>query len=232
MTIKIFQGNTSVGKGDVNIIIDVIRAFTTSHIAFKKGIKKSILVNEVDKAILLKKYNPDYLLVGEVNALPIPGFDYGNSPYAIENSPVNLKGKTLVHKTTNGVRAVLNNLNAEHVLVTGFQSADAVIQYVQSIDNIQHINIIASHPTGDEDLACAEYLKAKMENHSTDIPSFLERVKNCEAAQKFYHQAEFNEKDIELAAKIDYAADFVMKAKLDQSLPYIERTALKNKNDE
>lgn len=232
MTIKIFQGNTSVGKGDVNIIIDVIRAFTTSHIAFKKGVKKTILVNEVDKAMLLKKHNPEYLLVGEVNALPIPGFDYGNSPFAIENSPVDLEGKTLVHKTTNGVRAVLNNLNAKHVLVTGFQSADTVVKYIESLDNIQQINIIASHPTGDEDLSCAEYLKARIEKQSTDVTSFLERVKNCEAAQKFYHQAEFNEKDIEMAAKIDHAADFVMKAKLDQSLPYIERTALKNKRDE
>lgn len=229
MTITIFQGNESVGvKSDVNVIIDVIRAFTTAHVAFKKGIEKIFLVNEVEKAMALQKEDQDLILVGEIDALPIPGFDFSNSPHALHTTELTLQGKQLVQKTTNGVKSVLNNLDAQHILVTGFASADLIIQYIQSLENIETINLIASHPTGDEDLACAEYIRAKLQGETVSYDSMMARVKNCEAAQKFYTQDNFDEEDISMAAGIDNSVNFVMEVHCEAALPYIEKVYLQN----
>ncbi|MEZ4952716.1 MAG: 2-phosphosulfolactate phosphatase [Saprospiraceae bacterium] len=224
MIINIAQGSGPVNdSADVNIIIDVIRAFTTSHIAFKKGVEKIFLVNEVEKAFSLKKENPHLFLAGEIEALPIPGFDFGNSPFEIQHTDQQLAGSFFVQKTTNGVKAVLNNLNAKTILVTGFQSADVVVKYIQHISDVQRVNLIASHPTGDDDLACAEYIKGKLLTQAVETSVLLNRVRNCHAAQKFYSNPLFNPKDIELAAQIDQAADFVMKVHCDGGLPFIQK---------
>jgi len=229
MTINIFQGNEPIGViGDVHVIIDVIRAFTTAHVAFKKGIKKIFLVNEVERAMTLRAENKNLILVGEINAYPIPGFDFTNSPQALATTDLELAGKALVQKTTNGVKSVLNNLGAPHILVTGFSNVEPIIKYIQSLDNIQTVNLIASHPTGDEDLACAEYIKAKLNNETASIPEMMERVKNCEAAQKFYTQDIFDEEDINLAAQIDPSATFVMEVQCQDDLPFIEKIYLSN----
>ncbi len=229
MTINIFQGNEPIGvKGDVNVIIDVIRAFTTAHVAFKKGIKKIFLVNEVEHAMAIRKENEDIILVGEINAYPIPGFDFTNSPYALETTELKLEGKELVQKTTNGVKSVLNNLDAEYILVTGFSNVEPIIAYIQSLENIHTVNLIASHPTGDEDLACAEYIKAKLNQEDVSIPSMMKRVKNCEAAQKFYTKEMFDEEDINMAAQIDPKAKFVMEVQCQDNLPFIEKVYLEN----
>ncbi len=227
MIINIFQGNEPIGvKGDVNVIIDVIRAFTTAHTAFKKGIQKIYLVNEVDQAMNLRKEKENLILVGEIDAYPIPGFDFTNSPNALQTTDLELDGKELVQKTTNGVKSVLNNLDAQYILVTGFSNADPIIKYIQSLENIQTVNLIASHPTGDEDLACAEYIKAKLNQEEISIPVMMERVRNCEAAQKFYTKEMFDEEDINMAAQIDHDAKFVMEVQCQNDLPYIEKVYL------
>lgn len=224
MIINIAQGSSPVNDpADVNIIIDVIRAFTTSHIAFKKGVEKIFLVNEAEKAFSLKKENPHLFLAGEIDALSIPGFDFGNSPFEIQHTDRQLAGSFFVQKTTNGVKAVLNNLNASTILVTGFQSADVVVKYIQHIGGLQRVNLIASHPTGDDDLACAEYIKGKLLTQAVEASVLLNRVRNCHAAQKFYSNPLFNPKDIELAAQIDQAAEFVMKVHCDGDLPFIKK---------
>lgn len=227
MIINIAQGSDPVKEpADVNIIIDVIRAFTTSHIAFKKGVEKIFLVNEAEKAFSLKKENPDLLLAGEIDALPIPGFDFGNSPFEIQHTNRQLSGSSFVQKTTNGVKAVLNNLNAKTILVTGFQSADVVVKYIQNLSDVQTVNLIASHPTGDDDVACAEYIKGKLLTQVVAASVLLNRVRNCEAAQKFYNNPLFNPKDIELAAHIDQSAAFVMEVQCDGNLPFIKKIGI------
>ena len=63
--------------------------------------------------------------------------------------------------TTNGVRATLNNLTSEQVFVTGFANAKQTALFIKAnIAETSKVNIIASHPTGDDDLACAEYISS------------------------------------------------------------------------
>lgn len=228
MEIHIFQGsNPDLQPADINIVIDVIRAFTVAHYAFLYGAKEIILVNTVEEAFRIKEQEPQSLLAGEIGGLHIEGFDFDNSPKGMMTEQIACK--TLVQKTTNGVRATLNCLNANEIFVTGFSNARTTAeyildQYMQLERNIK-MNIIASHPKGDDDLACAEYIKGiLLEDCYPDSERVCERIKHCEAAQKFWdaQRTEFDREDILICMK-EKKSEFVMKVNKNSKLPMIER---------
>ena len=89
ITLNILQGQeTPYPAADINIVIDVIRAFTVSHIAFSRGVQEIFLVNTVAEAFALRAQHPGILLAGEIDALPIPGFDLDNSPHTMAQADV------------------------------------------------------------------------------------------------------------------------------------------------
>lgn len=226
MEINIHQGNCPTLKhAQVNIVIDVIRAFTVAHYAFIHGAKEIWLARTQNEAFLLKENYPDHLLAGEVNGLPIEGFDLDNSPKTIVES--NIDGKTLIQKTTNGVTAALNALDAEIVLVTGFTNAKATAEYAREICGPRQsllINVVASHPSGDDDLACAQYISALINNEPCSASLTAERIRNSAAAEKFFDDAqpEFDKEDIGLCVK-ELDGTFVMQIKSKGQTPIIER---------
>ncbi len=212
LNINIYQGsdNFSVLDTDVTIVIDVIRAFTTSEVAFSKGVAEIIMVKETKDAFELKERNSNLILMGEVDALPISGFDFDNSPWRMLKSDVDLKRKTLVQRTTNGVKAVVNNFNPNHTLVTGFSNALVTAQYLEKY-RPNTVSLIASHPSSDEDLACAEYIQALLENIHVDEKAIAQRIRHSVAAQKFFKGNEaFLPQDIELSSKEKRQNNFVM----------------------
>src|SRR5208282_5212468 len=87
------------------VIIDVLRAFTTAAFAFSVGAHKIIPVSSPEDAFNLKRQNPDYLLMGEIQGKPIQGFDFGNSPTEIQG--LDLKGKTIVQRTSAGTQGIV-----------------------------------------------------------------------------------------------------------------------------
>ncbi|WP_078553978.1 2-phosphosulfolactate phosphatase [Bacillus alkalicellulosilyticus] len=220
----IYQGHHhDLEKSDVNIIIDVIRAFTVAHYAFIYGAKDILLVGTVEEAFQLRNEHPKFLLAGEVNGIAIEGFDLENSPYLLTNH--NLQNKTLIQKTTNGVEATLHALDANHVFVTGFSNAKTTATYIRQHQLGQHINIIASHPTGDDDLACAQYMKSIIEGHeSIDSEDVKARIQSSIVAAKFFDKTkpEFNENDISYCIK-EPPSEFVMKVNQWHGIPKIER---------
>lgn len=192
MKITISQGTQPLPYAHINIVIDVIRAFSVSHYAFQHGINEIILVKEAEDALLLKASDPTLLLSGEIKGYKIDGFDFGNSPHELSIS--NLTQKTLVQRTTNGVKAALCSLDADHVLATGFVGAYETSAWVKTLVKNSHdhdilINIIASHPEGDDDLACAEYIQKILLDQYDDLSSLQEqtalRIIHSEAAKKF-----------------------------------------------
>ncbi|AZK46340.1 2-phosphosulfolactate phosphatase [Paenibacillus lentus] len=233
MTIKIIQGhNQQPGTSSVNVIIDVIRAFTVAHYAFIKGVQGIILAGTLDEAFHLKKQYPGVLLAGEIKGLPIAGFDLDNSPVRLHNA--NLRGKFLIQKTTNGVKAALNSLNADHIFVTGFTNARTTASFIKKKllkeDIDMPIHLIASHPSGDDDLACAQYIAGILQNSdrfSTD--ETIQRIRKSEAAKKFYDPAkpDFLQEDIALCTQ-ELPAEFVMKVNYKDELPLIEKVLVQN----
>ncbi|MDQ0226970.1 2-phosphosulfolactate phosphatase [Metabacillus niabensis] len=228
MPIKIYQGNDMLlRESDITVVIDVIRAFTVAHYAFLKGVEKILLVATVDEAFHLKNQNPNLVLAGEIKGLPISGFELDNSPAHICHAKV--EGKTLVQKTTNGVKATLNSLQAKDLYVTGFSNARTTATYLKKqIDQAErecHVHIVASHPTGDDDLACAEYMKGILEgNDVMDEKEVVERIINSHVAEKFFDasQPEFNADDLKYCVK-ELKGEFVMKVNKTGKIPTIER---------
>ncbi|MDT8859889.1 2-phosphosulfolactate phosphatase [Alkalihalobacillus sp. MEB130] len=228
MTITIHQGNDlHLQRSHINIVIDVIRAFTVAHYAFLGGVNQIFLVNSTEDAFLLKHSYPDFLLAGEEKGIPIKGFDLGNSPKQI--SQERLFDKTLVQKTTNGVKATLHSLNTKHLFVTGFSNAKTTANHVRTLleetkeDAVIHI--IASHPTGDDDLACADYIKDLILGKSTVRPEeVMQRITNSHVTEKFFNvdKPEFDCDDIRLCIE-EKNSDFVMEVNKHTKIPVIER---------
>ncbi|MFC4559827.1 2-phosphosulfolactate phosphatase [Virgibacillus kekensis] len=228
MQIHLFQGShTPPVQSNVTIVVDVIRAFTVSFYALLQGADRILLMETAEQAIKFRQKNPTFLLAGETNGYPIEGFNFENSPYQIKQQE--LKGRTLVQKTTNGVRAALNCLDTEHLFVTGFAGAKTTAEYVREefADRLDPpvINIVASHPTDEDDFACAVYIKSILEG-SRDI-SFLEvinRIRQSEAAEKFFDEKkpEFKREDLLICLE-ERPSDFVMKVNGTGKIPMIER---------
>jgi 2-phosphosulfolactate phosphatase len=92
---------------DIWLVVDLLRATTNIVHYFHMGGKILIPVDSVEKAREIKKINGDeWLLMGEREAVPPPGFDMGNSP--LEYSRNILKERPFgVITTTNGTNALL-----------------------------------------------------------------------------------------------------------------------------
>jgi len=218
--IRIFRGNDlALPDADANIVIDVVRAFTVAHYAFLRGAEKILLVPDVEDAFAVRDKLEGVLLAGEIGGLPIAGFDLDNSPRRM--AAAELAGRTLVQKTTNGVKAALHSLGAPAVLVTGFSNAGATAAFLlRSFGGADaRINLVASHPTGDEDLACAEYIRSLILGAEPDADAVRERIYGCETVQKFLDPSrpEFDPDDIDYCAKA-LPAEFVMA--VDRQVPW------------
>ncbi len=230
LNVTIIQGaDQDYPKADVNIVIDVIRAFTVSHIAFLKEVREIFLVNTVEEAFLLKRKNPAYLLAGEVGGLPIENFDLDNSPHTFINTTIT--NKTLVQKTSNGVKATLRALNAQTILVTGLSNARKTALYAKQLSATKEpfaINIIASHAGDDDDLACAEYIRDILLGlNQLNVDSIKTRIRDSRPAQKFFDTAkiDFNPKDMDYCMQ-EIECNFVMVVDKSLELPRIVKQVI------
>ena len=223
--VNIIQGSEKdYPAADVNIVIDVIRAFTVSHIAFLKEVREIFLVNTIEEAFLFRRENPSYLLAGEVGGLPIENFDLDNSPHTFINAAI--ANKSLVQKTSNGVKAALRALNARTILITGLSNARKTALYAKQLSVANDpftINIIASHAGDDDDLACAEYIRdILMGLDQINVEFIKTRIRNSRPAQKFFDATKinFNPKDMDYCMH-EIECSFVMEVDKSLGVPRI-----------
>ena len=203
----------------IAIIIDVFRAFTVEPIIIKNGAKKLIVIGDKEIAYNLKKENSNYILIGERNGIKLPNFDYGNSPSQIEK--VDFTNKVVVHTTSCGTQGIVNSINAKEIITGSLVNISAIVKYIKNrgYDDISIVTL--AKPGADpfeEDKLCAEYIKEKLENKSTD--EFKSRILNLKytSGAKFFDdelQEIYPKKDFYLCTDID-KYDFVLKAKKDE----------------
>ena len=75
MAVKLYQGHSPhLSYAEVNVVIDVIRAFTFAHYAFIQGVQEILLAGTTDSAFQMKEEYPEYMLAGEKNGLYIDTF--------------------------------------------------------------------------------------------------------------------------------------------------------------
>jgi len=190
---KIVRKSLAAGAREARglvVIIDVFRAFSCAPIFFHFGVKKVILEADSAKAIQLKSQHPEFILVGEVNEVPIKGGDLGNSP-----SEIVLKGeayfreKIVVHRTTAGVTGVSAALEkADEVLLGSFLMAKAIAGYIKR----KSPGLVTLVATGErakrrapEDETCADYLEHLLTDKPYNPIQALKEVLFQPTAQKF-----------------------------------------------
>lgn len=224
MQIEITQGHEPPDNTDgITVVIDVLRAFTTCYYAFRNGVKRIWMVGSAEEAFALRETLPGVPLAGEVEALPIPGFDHGNSPLEISRSRL---PDSLILRTTNGVRTTLNARRSRRVLVCGLVNADATVDIARALSTgpSERVILAASHPTGDEDLACAEYMLNRLGGPGIELEEALERVRHSQAAWKFLHRVHprLHPEDVHMAADSHGTEGFAMAVDFDPH-PVIRR---------
>ncbi len=172
------------------VIIDVFRAFSCQPLLFHFGAGKVILEDDPFKARGLKREHPEYVLIGEVNEVPIEGSDLGNSPSEIIlRGETFFKGKTIVHRTTAGVTGAVAALeNADEVLLGSFMTAKSLAAYINR-KQPAHVTLVAMGERGErkapEDEACADYLEHLLFQKPFDPVQSLKEMVFQPTAQKF-----------------------------------------------
>lgn len=107
---------------DVVLVIDTLRATTCAVTYLERGADALLLTSTPEVALGLK--GQGFLLGGERGGLPIPGFDFGNSP--VEAQGQNFTGKTVVMNTTNGTGAShLAAQTGKHIFLAALTNAHA-----------------------------------------------------------------------------------------------------------
>ena len=109
------------------VVIDIIRATSTIASALHHGVKKMIPVETVEEAnTWLEK---GYLVAGERDGIKIPHFHFGNSPFEFMGEDV--RGKEIIHTTTNGTRCVLISKGARNIVAGSFVNQDAIFDWIK-----------------------------------------------------------------------------------------------------
>jgi 2-phosphosulfolactate phosphatase len=153
------------------VIVDVFRAFTTAAFCVAAGAREVVLVGDHEEALAMKRADPNLFLTGEIDGRPIPGFDIGNSPSAIER--LDLAGRRVVQRTSSGTQGVVAATGASTVVLGSFVIAAATVRYLRA--RALEVTIVAMGQNAledaDEDLACARYLEAALRDDRPPMPS-------------------------------------------------------------
>jgi 2-phosphosulfolactate phosphatase len=118
------DAHRGVERGDVMIVVDVLRCTSSIVTALANGASEVTAVRSVSEARALKSKNPSFVLAGERGGLPPKGFELGNSP--IDFSARNVKGRSVIITTTSGTQAINNASKASVVLMGSFLNLTVV----------------------------------------------------------------------------------------------------------
>jgi 2-phosphosulfolactate phosphatase len=146
---------------DIYIVIDVIRATTSMVVMFERGAARVFAADTVEQAREGARKHPGRLLCGERHALPLPDFDFGNSP--AQFAQLDLAERELILTTTNGSRAFYACPEQSIRLAGCFYNAQRVtaraLRFAQ--ERSSNIGIVCSGELGYfalDDATCAGYL--------------------------------------------------------------------------
>jgi 2-phosphosulfolactate phosphatase len=216
--------DTSHDARGVVVVVDVIRAFTTTAFAFDRGATEVLLVSTVEEAFALRERHRDCLLVGEVDRFPIPGFDYSNSPTSM--SEADLRGRRLIMRTSAGTQGVVMADSAERVFAASLCVAASTARSIKALDPRLVTFVETGTDAGgraEEDVACADYVAALLRGTPTQVESIAQRVRASSAAARFTSgHPDLPASDLEHALMID-RFDFAMEVERRGGLAILRR---------
>lgn len=159
----------------LTVIIDVFRAFSLECYLYDMGVKQIRPVGTIEEAFRLRDMCADSVLIGEREGRRCEGFDYGNSPSAVDRDCV--KGKYIIHTTSAGTQGIINAKQAQEIITGSLVNARAVAQYIIRKQPAE-VSLVCMGYAGvslaAEDELCAEYIKSILEGE--EMPDIEERV--------------------------------------------------------
>lgn len=218
------------GAEGIAVVIDVFRAFSVAAHAFARGAATIIPMGAVEDARELKRQHPDWYLIGERHARPLPGFDSGNSPADLEK--LDLPGRTLVHTTHAGTQGLTNARQADEVLTGALVNAGAIVRYIQSRQPSIVTLVRMGHEARencDEDDLCAELLRSRLLGEPMPVATIRERLRKASSAEKFFDPAcdWAPERDFDLCTRVD-EFDFVLQLERSATPPRLRKIDVPN----
>lgn len=119
--------------GKTVVVIDILRATSSMCVAFKTGVNKILPVSTPEECSLFKDF--DFLCAAERNAVKLPGFDMGNSPFEFQNPLI--KDRNIAFTTTNGTKAIKQSkeLGAAQIVVGSFLNLDVLCKWLMHQPN-------------------------------------------------------------------------------------------------
>lgn len=169
----------------------MFRACSLVAHALAAGAERVLPVEGVDEARARKAAHPDWLLVGERHAKPLPGFDGGNSPTEVLRQP--LAGRTLIHTTHAGTQGlVAASRVADRVFTGAFVNAAATVEAVRALQPDEVTLVAMGHEARErcvEDDLCRELLHARLVGEPFDPGGLAARLRSAPAAVKFFDPA-------------------------------------------
>lgn len=172
---------------DAVVVIDVLRSFTTASYVFNGGARTIYLAAGPSAAFNLWRSRPQAKLIGALGGgRPVPGFDYGNSPSLIRSAL--LLDQDVILSTAAGVRGLHRFAGVPLVfagaLCIASATAAALIQA-----QARRIALVVTGEwvdrDGDEDIACAEYLRALLTGQAADPAAAIRRVRQSDFGRRF-----------------------------------------------
>jgi 2-phosphosulfolactate phosphatase len=170
--------------GKTSVVIDVLRASTVVVTALSNGARDIVPVNTFDFAMKISGNTApgQTILGGERNTKMIEGFNLGNSP--LDYLPEAIAGKTIVHYTTNGSKAIIKAKFSANLFVCCFNNLPAVANHLIALGQDVEISCAGSNGGFNlEDSICAGRLIGEINNLDDTIePS--DSAKACVSLNK------------------------------------------------
>ena len=188
------------------VIIDVFRAFTVAAIAFSRGARRIVMVDDLDRALALRAAGRGDCCIGERHGAKPAGFDFGNSP--AELAAAELDGKTLIRTTSNGTAGINAARGAARIFAGAFVTAEATVRAIQRIAP-PVVTLVAmgrhNRTRADEDELCALYLRSRLQGRAPDRAALMQLVASLvpPVDPALVASGDYDPRDRSLALQID-----------------------------
>ncbi len=204
-------------SGKLVVVIDILRASSTICVAFETGVNKVLPVAGIEECLLFKDF--DFLIAAERNAVKVPAFDMGNSPFEFQN-PL-LVGKNIAFTTTNGTKALkmAKAQGAKEILIGSFLNLSALCKQIEALQldvvllcagwkdkyNLEDslfAGAVAAHLSdhfAKNDDACIAAI-ALYENHANNLDVIIRKSSHANRFQMLHMHTD----DVAFCSQIDY----------------------------
>lgn len=196
------------------VAVDVLRAFTTAAYAFAAGARAIYPAATVKEALDEKERRPGSKIMGEVDGLPVPGFDFSNSPAEI--AAHDFSGITLIQRTSAGTQGLIGSASADLLYAVSFPCAEATVRQILEHETDEVVFVVTGRRPngfGDEDAACADYMAERLCGRHPDPAPYLERVPSSKWGRLFASpdHPDYPAVDLKYCTALD-RFDFAMRA--------------------